>query len=199
MTGSWTDVAYRRRGLFVATIEESRAVAARRGACALLAFASADRASVRSLAAVSEVVHDAWLLDARGGVTTPPSVAPPADLEAWFHEHRLGAGFAYRGPIFREQLRLDDPQTSVHDLGDGYWAICRNGSVLAAVSAAPLDAEKLGASVEACGCRAYTTIAAVAHASSVPARPALVFVIAVGATVPDFLRSTLDFQAVDRA
>lgn len=70
MTGSWTLPAARRRGYFTQLIEESRRVAAQRGAALLLAFVTASNPSYRRLVEAGAAKWDSYYL------ASPPG-APP--------------------------------------------------------------------------------------------------------------------------
>ena len=150
MSGAWTAPAHRRRGCFRALVEHARAVAATRGARALLAFASGGRASTPALAAASTAAIDSWGL--RGRATASPPApgrdrvgasasasagagagAPPAArhaprpsegaLQRWFAD-RPGAGIVYPGSqVFAVHARLRRAHTAVVAAGPGHWAI----------------------------------------------------------------------------
>jgi hypothetical protein len=197
MTGSWTDPAYRRRGLFRETIERSRELAALRGAQALLGFAAAVRTSIAPLSAVAARVADAWVLEPSDHDEPPPAdpVPPVDELQEWFDRNRLGAHFAYDGDVFRQQLRL--PQTDVRRLGESSWGMCNDGMLLAAISERAWDAAEAATAIERSGLTAYTTVPGIAARRKAAA--AVFFVIPVGPAVPAALLGPLDFQAADRA
>jgi hypothetical protein len=199
MTGSWTDPRYRRQGLHRDTISRSRDLAAARGAQALLGFAMARRESIAPLTAASELVADAWLVEGSGNGSAPLGDEHPtvAELHEWFHRHRLGAHFAYEPDVFREQLRLDLPETEVRRLGASCWGVCRDGMLLTAVSERPWEAPEVAATVERSGLAFYTTVRTIGERRR--AADARFFVMQVGRPVPDALRGPLDFHAVDRA
>lgn len=150
---AWTAPGHRRRGSFATLVDRARAVAAERGAEALLAFAARGRASTRALERAAEARIESWWLRHRGAPARPPreprGPGPCAQqLRRWFHEHRPAAGFVYpTAAVFAEQARLADPRTAVVTVRGRLWSIVAGGLVLAVVDGEG-RLEPAGAAVE---------------------------------------------------
>lgn len=205
LSGAWTRPDHRRGGCFADLVEHAEAVAAGRGAVALLGFVSGGRASRPVLEAVASERIASWQLRAGprlAGETPAPAACRPAPdaatLRRWFHEHRAGGGFAYPSPgVFAEQARLRAGGVAVVDAGEGHWAIVDDERVRAVLhESAPLEAHAMATALARVargrpGLLAYTThrgVAEAARSAGFQADKAQVVVLPVGARLTTPLR-----------